>query len=54
MSYLTIAAASVLVLTPVTIPVTVTVAQAISDRRHIRWVARQQTAGIGPAPHAHA
>ena len=42
MSYLTIAAIGVLVLAPVVIPVTVTVAQAISDRRFTRWVARQQ------------
>jgi hypothetical protein len=41
MSYFTIAAAVVLVLTPVTIPVAIAVAQAISDRRHVRWVARQ-------------
>jgi hypothetical protein len=48
MSYLTIAAIVVLVLTPVTIPVTVAVAQTISDRRHLRWVARQ-TSGTARA-----
>jgi hypothetical protein len=41
MSYLTLAATVILVLTPVTIPVSIAVAQAISDRRHMRWVARQ-------------
>lgn len=54
MSYITFAATGVLVLTPVTIPVTVAVAQAISDRRHMRWVARQQTAGASRARRVHA
>jgi hypothetical protein len=40
-SYLTIAAVLILVLFPLVIPVTVTVAQAVSDRRYTRWVARQ-------------
>ena len=45
MSYLTIAAIVLLTLTPVTIPVTVILAQAISDRRHLRWVAHQAVSG---------
>ena len=54
MSLLTITATGVLLLTPVTIPVTVAAAQAISDRRHVRWVARQHTAPAAHPPRAHA
>ena len=46
MSYITVAAAIVLVLTPVTIPATVIAAQTVSDRRHMRWVAGRQLCAV--------
>jgi ABC-type transport system involved in cytochrome bd biosynthesis fused ATPase/permease subunit len=44
MSFLTIVAALVLVLTPPMIPVTIVAVQVISDRRFARWVASQNPA----------